>query len=88
MIKHTKISTIMTFEFNCKKINIYEKWVPLTAAKMVHVGPKKGGSVNITTPGLKPDMFFTWKTNINTSKALRSKENEHCTPECTVWYRQ
>ena len=31
------------------KINIYEKKVPLTTVKMVHGGPKKGGSVNIMT---------------------------------------
>ena len=42
----------MTFKIIfCKKINIYEKCVPLTTAKMVNGGTKKrGGSVNITTP--------------------------------------
>ena len=29
---------------------MYEKWVPLTAVKMVHGDPKKVGSVSITTP--------------------------------------
>ena len=41
----------MTFKIiNWKKINFYEKWVPLTTVKMVHWGPKKRGSVKITTP--------------------------------------
>ena len=41
----------MTFKIiQLQKINIYEKWLPLTTVKMVHGSPKKGGSVNITTP--------------------------------------
>ena len=40
LIKYTKISNIMILkQFNCKKINIYEKWVPLTTVKMVLGGP-------------------------------------------------
>ena len=31
-------------------MNIYENRIPLTTVKVAHGGPKKGGSVNITTP--------------------------------------
>ena len=42
-------------------MNIYEKWVPLTTVKMVHGGPKKGGSVNITTQEMTYMLSTCWK---------------------------
>ena len=54
-------------QFNCKKINICEKWAPLTSVKMVPGSPKKGDRL-ISRHRQHEKLWSCWLTEIDSYK--------------------